>query len=281
MVQPFNVQAGMPVIVCGTGGGMYSTYLDVKLGNVSTLVLMDMGATNSCISSDMLHKIHPRFVKYSKPDIAFISGVGNKHHQVTDLVEISFKINNTSFQHSFYALQNQIHLILGVDFMTKQNAKIDLANSTITLNDEQFQLQPPPSRSTLVKFAETVFVPPYASQDVAISLNKPPKTQHILIEPVLSLSCRHPGVMVANLLIATRNSLCRLVNESNEPFAILKDTVVGMGWNIAVNTLSETDDFIDFNKTVDPTSASEIDINNMDTVLPEQESVELKKQIKQ
>ena len=86
VTQPCNVQAGMPVIpgVCGTGGGMYRTYLDVKLGNVSTSVLMDMGATNSCISSDMLHKIHPRFVKYSKPDTAFISGVGNKHHQVTD-----------------------------------------------------------------------------------------------------------------------------------------------------------------------------------------------------
>ena len=281
VTQPCNVQAGTPVSpgVCGTGGGMYNTYLDVKIGNVSTSVLMDTGATVSCISSDMLHKIHPRFVKYSKPDIVFISGVGNKHHQVTDLVEISFKINNTSFQHSFYALQNQINLILGADFMTKQNAKIDLANSIITLNDEHFQLQPPPSRSTLVKLAETVFVPPFTSQDIAILLNKPPTTQHILIEPVSSLSHRHPGVTVAESLIATRNSLCRLVNDSNEPVAIPKGTVVGMGRNIAVNTLTETDDFIDLNKAVDPTSASEIDINNMDTVLPEQESVKLKNKL--
>ena len=170
--------------------------LVVKIGNISTTALVDTGATISCVSTQILQKINPKFIKNFTSDVDCIYGVGNKQHDMTAKVQLPIKINNQSFTNSFYALQNQYNIILGMDFITGNNAKIDFENSTINFNGVTHKLQAPPSRSSTVKLTDTVFIPPYHAQDVNVMLSRPPSSDAVLLESVSSLSREYKGIFL-------------------------------------------------------------------------------------
>ena len=114
-------QSASPISSCDNN-------LIIQAGNISTTALVDTGATISCISSELLQKIHPKFLNYQESDLEFIYGVGNKQHEVTAKVAIKLSINGRNFTQSFYALHNQYSIILGMDFITANKAKLDLKN---------------------------------------------------------------------------------------------------------------------------------------------------------
>ena len=127
MSGPSHVPSGAEVVpqVCLLDSRTYENTLHVQIGKIASSALVDTGATISCISENLLNKIHPKYVKYQKSDISFIVGVGGKQHDVSHKVEVQMKIKDKIFTQSFYSLQNQIQLILGMDFITGHKALLD------------------------------------------------------------------------------------------------------------------------------------------------------------
>ena len=54
----------------------FDNTLRVRVGHVSTSALVDTGATISVLNSNFLAKLNPRSVKYMKPDVFKVYGVG-------------------------------------------------------------------------------------------------------------------------------------------------------------------------------------------------------------
>ena len=230
-------QSASPISSCDNN-------LIIQAGNISTTALVDTGATISCISSELLQKIHPKFLNYQESDLEFIYGVGNKQHEVTAKVAIKLSINGRNFTQSFYALHNQYSIILGMDFITANKAKLDFENSTITLNGLSCKLQSPPLSSTLVKSAQDSFIPPHTAQDISISLAKQLISPAILLEPVSSLQRKFNGLDLVDSIVSAQHTVCRVANSTEEPIVIPKGTIVAMARNISVSVITEPQDFV-------------------------------------
>ena len=224
---------------------IFDNHLRIQVGKHNIGALVDTGATVSCISNALLNKLHPKSVQYFKSDITCISGVGGKKHAISDLVQIEFQCSNQTFSHKFYALHNPYMLILGMDFITKHNAKLDFENSTIELGGELFDLTPPPSRSTLVKVIEDTLIQAYCAQDVSVNMSKKPTSHFSLTEPISSLGRKFPDLSVVEGLVSSHNTICRLVNDSDSAIVVPKGTVVAVARSVSVNCVTEVGDFIE------------------------------------
>ena len=231
--------------VLATDSRTFDNTLKIKIGNVLTTALVDTGATVSCISSDLLSKIHPKLVTYCDNDIPFIIGVGDKTHKILHKVQLQFTIDSQKVQQSFYALQSQTQLILGMDFITAHKAHLDFEDSSMTLLGQKHKLFAPPSRQSLVKTSQTDLIPPYSSKDVAVMLAKAPTSEAVIMEPIASLARKFPGVEIAESVASSQSTLCRLVNDTDAPVVIPRGTAVAVAHNVSVNTVTEMDQLLE------------------------------------
>ena len=231
--------------VLATDSRTFDNTLKIKIGNVLTTALVDTGATVSCISSDLLSKIHPKLVTYCDNDIPFIIGVGDKTHKILHKVQLQFTIDSQKVQQSFYALQSQTQLILGMDFITAHKAHLDFEDSSMTLLGQKHKLFAPPSRLSLVKTSQTDLIPPYSSKDVAVMLAKAPTSEAVIMEPIASLARKFPGVEIAESVASSQSTLCRLVNDTDAPVVIPRGTAVAVARNVSVNTVTEMDQLLE------------------------------------
>ena len=231
--------------VLATDSRTFDNTLKIKIGNVLTTALVDTGATVSCISSDLLSKIHPKLLTYCDNDIPFIIGVGDKTHKILHKVQLQFTIDSQKVQQSFYALQSQTQLILGMDFITAHKAHLDFEDSSMTLLGQKHKLFAPPSRLSLVKTSQTDLIPPYSSKDVAVMLAKAPTSEAVIMEPIASLARKFPGVEIAESVASSQSTLCRLVNDTDAPVVIPRGTAVAVARNVSVNTVTEMDQLLE------------------------------------
>ena len=217
--------------------------LQVRIGNVKTVALLDSGATISCVSHSLLNKIQPRLLKYQKPAINKIYGVGNVVQDVSCHVQFNFHIDQHQFTNSFYAIQNNYPLILGMDFLVKNKGILNFENSTVQLNDATFNLSAPPRRSTLVKTKQAQLIDAYTSMDIPVGLPRPVESTCMLLEPVMSLSRAAPGLEIPLAVVSSQSTTCRVTNPTDTPISIPAGCVVALARNIVLNSVTEMIDF--------------------------------------
>ena len=223
----------------------YDNTLQVRMGNVKAVALVDTGATISCISHSLLSKIQPKHVQYMHGDISKTYGVGNIVQDVSAKVQFDFHVDQQKFKNSFYTIQNQYPLILGMDFITKYKGILDFTNSTITLNNVIHEMSPPPRRSTLVKTKHAQIIDAYTSQDIPVCLSKPVQTACMLVEPISSLTRRAPGLELPIAVVSSQSTVCRLTNDTDTPISIPAGCVIAIARNIVLNDVTEMIDFLD------------------------------------
>ena len=79
-------------------------------------------------------------------------------------MELTFTINGRKFSETFYSISISYNVILGLPFLNKYNAIVNMAKSEITLDGQKFQLKPPSVRSSLVKLCNHEIIPAYTVQ---------------------------------------------------------------------------------------------------------------------
>lgn len=219
--------------------------LEINIGNMATVALVDTGATISCMSEALLDKIQPKYVKYLTNDISHIYGVGSKQHDISHKVQLEISVEGHKFTQNFYVLKNQYSLILGMDFITKHKVKLDFENSLTQIGEHTFKLHPPPGRATLLRAAESTLISPNSAEIVNATLSKQPKFDTLLSEPVNALTRKYPGLISAEAVISSANPLCRLVNSTEAPISVPAGTVIAIARTISVNAITESEHFLD------------------------------------
>ena len=91
--------------------------------------------------------------------------------------------------------------------MTKNKAKLDIENSTITLNGLSYKLQSSPLSSTFVKSAQNSFIPPHMARDISVSLAKQLISPVILLEPVPSLQRKFNGLVLVDSVVSAQHTV--------------------------------------------------------------------------
>ena len=112
----------------------FHNMINAKFGTLQTQVLVDTGATLSCIRDSFLDKIPKKFIKKLPHQHIIIHRVGGFKKHVKDQVELTFTINGRKFTERFYSLPNSYNVILSLPFPNKYNAVVNLASSEITLD---------------------------------------------------------------------------------------------------------------------------------------------------
>ena len=229
----------------------YYNMLHAKFGVIQTQALCDTGATISCISQAFLDKIPRKFVNRLPKCNIIIHGVGNFQKRVTEQIELSFTINGKKFTEKFYSMPNSQNVILGLSFLSKYKAIVNLPEAEITLDGHIFKLQSPSTRSSLAKLCHNEIIPAYTNKAIQIKLNKPVISESMFLSALSSLERINPEVTIVNSVISNQHTLCRIINNSNEPIALPKGTAVALARNIHSNDVLEMTDFFETVPTFD------------------------------
>lgn len=106
-------------------------YIEAKFNNTTLPITIDTGANICCIREELLpnnYTITPTTVQLSGPD--------NKPLYVAGISKIQIQINNNYFDINTHVVKNlSSTIILGNDFLIKNNALIDFKDNNIILNN--------------------------------------------------------------------------------------------------------------------------------------------------
>ena len=210
--------------------------LRVTISNHTVNVLVDTGASVSCISEYLCHKVIPNYSQrlqnepgfIGKPSFNAIKGVCGEVHPVRGTVDLDLNINGlkvTQKFHIFTRLQHQ--MILGIDFLKDYKASINMGNSTISFYEGA--LEAPMNTKTLhqtsdkVEAAYSVVLKPRSQ---TCFLVKAPQKYHdrvVLIEPnkeQQKFMCAKTTDKVQGQYLS-----CLLLNPTNVPIHIRQGVV--------------------------------------------------------
>lgn len=107
-------------------------YIEAQFNNITLPITIDTGANICCIRQELL----PSDYKIT-PSILQLSGADNKPLNVAGITNIKIKINNNNFNFDAYVVKElSSAIILGNNFLIKNNALIDFKCNNIILNNE-------------------------------------------------------------------------------------------------------------------------------------------------
>ena len=182
-------------------------------------------------------------MKFLENDILKVYGIGDTIQDVSSRVQLDFHIGEDQFQNTFYVIQHQYPLILGMDFLEKHKRVLDFEYSTITVDDKTYNLAPPAIRSTLIKSQHAQIIDAYLSRDIPVRLTRPVNTACMLVEPISSLTRKAPGLEIPLAIVSSETTACRITNDTDTPISIAAGCNVAIARNITVNDVTEMIDF--------------------------------------
>jgi len=210
--------------------------MSVRINSRYVKVLVDSGATRSCISAKFLARLK---LKPDPLDSAISEDVftaDNSTMRILGQVDLSVYLNGLIVPFTFIVLPSLCHdCIVGTDFMSQAHAKIDFHEGIISFYDELviLPLMPLKSHATILRLTKQVILPPRTEVLAPVIIPPHYKPQLSIIEPLPSLQRRNIGV--ARLLVQPSRSfsVCRLLNPT--------DVSITLPTNSAIATIEPID----------------------------------------
>ena len=225
--------------------------LQIRIANQNCQALVDSGAHMSIISDSMLDKIPKRSVKHMKPTFSALTGVGGITHSVTARVILTVNVGSHAFEQDFHVLDGHHSVILGMDFLTDQQAVIDFQTSTITLVEKlTCKLQKHAVRSSLARTMKSIFVPANSEVIFPVRLTRAYDNECLVTESVTSMDINMPEVKVSYAVVQPtgRRTVDRVVNNSSYPTTIAKGMTVAICQRIPTHYVMEIDEELENNE---------------------------------
>jgi len=136
-------------------------FISVKIGHVGVRALIDTGAFHSCVSLSLLKrlKLESRVIPVSQKKRLFTAdGTAVK---VLDTIELTLDIQEVQINVTFCVLSCLQHdMIIGITFLTKTKANIDMESHVLTLYNDLVGINLISDRDVIVRTADAVLVPP-------------------------------------------------------------------------------------------------------------------------
>ena len=122
--------------------------IDGKVQDMPVRILLDTGAAISVVSQELWEKIPPeKRPKLKRPLHAGIKTVAGNIMRLIGSAEINYQIGNSEYRFSTAVIPDFVFpVVLGLDFLRKFGAVINLENEEITFNSKGVAATPAPNR---------------------------------------------------------------------------------------------------------------------------------------
>ena len=211
----------------------------IQFQNREFQVLFDSGAGISCISEHVIKKLYKN-PDYESATISHVQGVCGEIHAVLGTISLSFLIDGFPFEHTFHVFKT-LHqpVILGVDFMRKENFQLNFEANCITISkpdSDPISISLISEISSKTDFGKTVtshVIPPHSEYLLSLKTNKFRDGEVVLCEPPKHLA--KDELAGGKCLSTVKDSLVqyRLMNPTALP--------VFLKANTRISVLSEAD----------------------------------------
>lgn len=169
--------------------------VEVRVGKISQSAMIDTGAQISCMSYVIFKKsgLAEQF-ELQSPDIEYILGVSGTPVKVMGTAVLPLTICKLEIQQKFYIFEKfRQSIILGVDFLTCQRARVDFENYTLEVQGGMTatKMFSKPQKLSLARTVNKISIPSKTVVVTKVKVKNPNSRNLSLIEPITSLASKH------------------------------------------------------------------------------------------
>ena len=226
---------------------MERNYIQGKVKRHNVRILIDTGASLSCLSLAFLNKLKvtQRSLKASQ-DIRSVRGVGGEIHKILGTIELEFTISGTKVCHKFYVFSNlYTPVILGFDFLEANKASIDTVNHILILHEglAAVSLIQKSQRMGIARTTCLITMPPRTQCIVPVKISKLKRGTIALLEPVATLTTKK-DLAGGKSLVQVRSERVHflLLNPTRTHITLPPGSVVGTATVVDQSEVEEFDD---------------------------------------
>ena len=205
----------------------------LTFGNLKTFGLIDSGADISLIDKHTFDKISKHLILVTKKPTVQLRGVTGHSLQVNCKLTVKVKIGKMTLVHDFHVVKNLgKSVILGVDFMTRHQARLDFGKRTLTIGNQVIVLKDKSggvSECSLAVFSCNQTLSPM-SQGTFEVRGKRVSAGPCLITP-LETSClfyQQDSLVVPSIVSRRSRTVLPFINGTTTSFHLAKGEVVGI-----------------------------------------------------
>jgi len=208
----------------------YKNHLTISIKQFTFSALIDTGSCRSICTSDLVKQLKYSVKPLESGELGMLFVANGSRMKILGKVVLPIKIQGLLSHHTFYVTDSTMHeIILGLDFLEKLEADIDLKSKTISFLDfirAQLTVITEHGKQ-FVSTKSTIVLQPTSESVIPVFVVKSyPLHQLSLIEP---LPNSHHKFCVARCLVKVkeaRQTFCKLLNPTDSVITIAKGTVV-------------------------------------------------------
>ena len=165
---------------------MQKCLIFIRLGNCKARALLDSGSTISAINGNLFQKSEFASLPLKTPKVPHIIGAGGATHPIQGQIDLQFSIGSLLLSQTFYVIPAlRQSMILGTDFLQKNEARLDWQNNTLSLRQNTVNVNIIHISQGFARVSKTTDIPPNSIQNIKIRLSKTKSNETVLLEPNL------------------------------------------------------------------------------------------------
>jgi len=205
---------------------MSRQYIVFKIKSRTLQCLVDSGSVNSIMSYDLAKKLQLKLQPLNS-DCPLISASGQRL-QAIGKADVNIQIKGLLVPHKFTVVAGLFpDILVGTDFLSKNNAFINYADNTVTFHDGLIvlPLQGFNSVKNCATIGTTACVPGYSEAILPVKIPSTFKNTEVVLEPLINNL--HP-VLVGGSLTAVKNNIgyMRVLNFKPYPVVLRKNAKI-------------------------------------------------------
>jgi len=209
----------------------------LKINNRLVKTLVDTGANFSCVSTKFITSLRLQNMMVQSPDYKRLYTADGKTMKVNGTILLTLNIHGLLVPFTFYVLEHLSHnLIMGVDFLTRTKANIDMATGVITFYDDLVGLNMTKGDEILLRTVNAVRIPPKSEALIPVSVPTFFKSKISLIEPAANLHYKNLALAKAIVLPKNNTTVCKILNPTDTHIFLKRRTTVAVIEKLSVDS---------------------------------------------
>jgi hypothetical protein len=199
-----------------------------NINHIKSRLLLDTGASKSCISLSFLKRLKLEAKPLNTGDIRRLFTANQTSIEIVGTIDLDVRIQGLLIPFTFNVLNKLAYnAILGIDFLTQTKTKIDLENNVVTFYDIVTSPLEPKTKLNYLRTNLSVIVQPKSEILLPVSINKSYKLKTSMIEPINSFKLKSDLLVARTVIDPQRHSTnCRLLNMTSKKQYVKKGTII-------------------------------------------------------
>ena len=231
-----------------SSGNQKAKFCTISFQNANCNALVDTGAETTLISENVFEKLHKKQIRSITEPKVVLSGVTGHELKITKSAQICFKFGKLKLCHQFHVVKCfKYDVLLGMDFLESNKAKIDFEHKTLAIGKHVFVLkeniaEKSPQNVMLAKTKHKRILEPRSVCFVKLGVKSKIKG-NCLVTPLQTSSVLwdQPGLISPRVLVkGGKNAIVTIMNETNARIVVGKGVPLATIESIENSEISST-----------------------------------------